>query len=248
SDPDRPEHRAESRLCDGALEATLADRGEHLQHYADRRLQGKIHRKAAAGKIVEHARQILLQTATRPFADAWIGSRHAGDERAPRRILERPFNEGVAAQSDTQQGIGGRDASQLYHFIERMDQLVSNGDGEGVHVLEMHIERPFRDSRLAHEIINGDRRPRALGEQGRGCCNELRPGPRPLLLTDLRPPFEIDLRHESPCPMRPACCMVAWFVRRRSAPSSRASTNPQSKTFPASSKWCAEGTSLASSR
>ena len=104
SDPNRPEHRADGRLCDGAFEATLADRGEHLQHNADRRLQGKIHRKAATGKIVEHARQILLQTATRRFTDAWIGSRHARDERAPRRILERSFDEGVAAKATRSKG------------------------------------------------------------------------------------------------------------------------------------------------
>ena len=54
----------------------------------------------------------------------------------------------------------------LDHFVERMDQFVSDGDGEGVHVLEMHIERPFRDSRLANEIVNCNRSPGALGEQG----------------------------------------------------------------------------------
>src|SRR5271166_3726617 len=61
--------------------------------------------KGGRRKIVEHARQILLQTATRRFADAWIGSRHARDQRAPRRILERPFDEGVAAEGDAQQSM-----------------------------------------------------------------------------------------------------------------------------------------------
>ncbi len=67
SDADGPAHRTHGRLPVREFESTLADRGEHLQHDADRRLQGEIHRKAAAVKIVEHARQILLQTATRRF-------------------------------------------------------------------------------------------------------------------------------------------------------------------------------------
>ena len=41
-----------------------------------------------------------------------------------------------------------------------------------------------------------------LANRAEAAASELRPGPRPLLLTDLRPPFEIDLRHETPCPMR----------------------------------------------
>ena len=42
-----------------------------------------------------------------------------------------------------------------------------------------------------------------------------------------------------------ACCMAAWSGRRRSAPSSKASTKARSRTSPASCGWCARAISSA---
>ena len=49
-------------------------------------------------------------------------------------------------------------------------------------------------------------------------------------------------------PRAAACCTAAWCARRRSAPSSKASTKARSRTSPASSGSCARATSSASWR
>ena len=132
------------RLCDGPLRRP----SPIAASTCSRRRSPPPSRDRATGRRregVEHARQILFQTATRRFADARIGSRHARDQRAPGWILKRPFDEGIAANGDAKQRVGGRGASHLDQFVERMDQVAGDGDGEGVHVLEVNIERPLRE-------------------------------------------------------------------------------------------------------
>ena len=58
-------------------------------------------------------------------------------------------------------------------------------------------------------------------------------------------------RHASPTSTTSACracCTAAWSVRRRSAPSWKASTKARSRTSPASCGWCARAISSASWR
>ena len=75
SDPDRAEHGGDRGLRVGAYEAALADRGEHLQHDADRGLESEIHGWAGPRRLVERPRQVFPQTEARRFADRRIGPR-----------------------------------------------------------------------------------------------------------------------------------------------------------------------------
>ena len=65
-----------------------------------------------------------------------------------------------------------------------------------------------------------------------------------------RHPWQGDRAHSPICTTSacPACCMAAWCARRRSAPSSKASTRARSRTCPASSRSCARAISSASWR
>src|SRR5271166_5200845 len=72
--------------------------GEHLQHDADRRLHREIERWAAEGKSFEHARQILLQTATRLSVGTYISCKNAV-ERSGCLVIKKPARGGHSGKS-----------------------------------------------------------------------------------------------------------------------------------------------------
>ena len=78
---------------------------------------------------------------------------------------------------DAQQGVGGRGPSS---WIISSNELISSSATAtvGQHVLEMHIERPFRDSRLANEIVKVTEAQERLANRAEAA--EMSRRPRPL--------------------------------------------------------------------
>ncbi len=65
--------------------------------------------------------------------------------------------EGVATERDPDQRIGYRHTLGLNEFVERLDELVGDGRGEPIQVVEMAVKGPFRHPRLIDHLVDRDR-------------------------------------------------------------------------------------------
>ena len=80
-----------------------------------------------------------------------------------------------------------RRADRAAAFHRRIHHLVRDCGNQLAKVLEMHIERSFRDTGLRNDIIDRDRFHGLPGEQRIRSGNELGASPRSLLAPDFGP-------------------------------------------------------------
>ena len=180
-----------------------ADRRQNLKQDPDDRFQSQFDGEVGPRRFLQRLAQVFAQARAGRLADRRVGARHSRHERSPGRVLKRLYDEGVAPERDPEQRVARGGAYRLDELVERGDEIVGDGDGERVHVVEMRVERSLRDSRLVNEIVDGDGGQRARREQRARRRHQLRAGAGAFLLADLRPTLEIDRRH--PTRLRRPC-------------------------------------------
>ena len=146
-DADRAHQGADCRQPIVGRQPAFADRRQHLKRDAERDLQAQFQRQVDVGSRFENTFQVLRQ----PAAGRSV--------RPPDRIA--PFEPPATAQTGSSRA-SSRNALQpkairtsgsaidqplrLKHFVEGLDQVIGDGSGQRVHVVEMDVKGPLRDA------------------------------------------------------------------------------------------------------
>ena len=153
--------------------------------------------------ILQRPAQILEQAAARSHAHCRVEARHPRHHPRPARILERFFDERIAAKSDAVERVGDGQPGGLHKVVEGRNQFIGDRRCQGVEVVKMRIECPFGEPGLCDDFVDGDTLYCAQCKKGLRRGDERRVRARALLLTDLRASREVNLSHAGHIPLDP---------------------------------------------